>query len=194
MTLPGQSDTGADAVAEGSRVTRLTMAYADPPYPGQSKRLYGHHKDYAGEVDHQDLIDRMEREYPDGWALSTGAKNLPAVLRLCPDTVRVLIWRKPGVPFGDNFLWCYEPVILRASRYPLGRVADVCEAVPPGQLMTFRARGEKHVTGAKPEAFCHWLFRCMGLGPNDHLDDLFPGSGAVAAAWRTFTTQGQLVA
>jgi hypothetical protein len=27
------------------------MAYADPPYPGQSHRHYRDHPDYAGEVD-----------------------------------------------------------------------------------------------------------------------------------------------
>jgi hypothetical protein len=28
----------------------MRFAYADPPYPGQSKRLYGEHADYAGHV------------------------------------------------------------------------------------------------------------------------------------------------
>ena len=27
---------------------RLRFAFADPPYPGQSRRLYGNHPDYAG--------------------------------------------------------------------------------------------------------------------------------------------------
>lgn len=32
------------------------IAYADPPYPGMSRRYYGDHPDYAGEVDHEQLI------------------------------------------------------------------------------------------------------------------------------------------
>jgi len=39
--------------------TGLSMAYADPPYPGQAKRHYGDHPDYAGEVDLGALIERL---------------------------------------------------------------------------------------------------------------------------------------
>lgn len=38
--------------------------------------------------------------------------------------------------------------------------------------------------GAKPDAFCWWLFDLLGLEPGDALDDLYPGSGRVTAAWR----------
>jgi hypothetical protein len=40
---------------------------------------------------------------------------------------------------------------------------------------------KRGLSGAKPERFCFWLFNCMGLRPCDELDDLFPGSRAVAA-------------
>jgi hypothetical protein len=39
------------------------------------------------------------------------------------------------------------------------------------------------LTGAKPRAVCRWLFEVAGLEPTDQLVDLFPGTGAVAAAW-----------
>jgi hypothetical protein len=55
----------------------MRFAYADPPYPGQAWRVYGRHEDYAGEVDHAELIARLERDYPDGWALSTPAASSP---------------------------------------------------------------------------------------------------------------------
>lgn len=169
----------------------MRFAYADPPYPGQAKQ-YRDHPDYAGEVDHHELIDRLERDYPDGWALSTGSKNLQDVLALCPP-VRVLIWRKqPGTPFGDKFMWSYEPVLLRGCRRPADYVPDVCEAMPQGFLMSFRARPDQHVRGAKPEVFLHWLFRCMGLRPDDELDDLFPGSGAVSETWQNWRAQPEL--
>jgi hypothetical protein len=35
----------------------------------------------------------------------------------------------------------------------------------------------------KPRGFCRWLFACLNAKPGDEFDDLFPGSGAVSAAW-----------
>lgn len=32
------------------------IGYADPPYPGQSAKHYADHADYAGEVDHRQLL------------------------------------------------------------------------------------------------------------------------------------------
>jgi hypothetical protein len=55
----------------------LRLAYADPPYPGKSA-LYRDHRDYAGEVDHEELLERLQGY--DGWALSTSADALPAIL------------------------------------------------------------------------------------------------------------------
>ena len=68
----------ADSVAPGRP---LRLAYADPPYPGKA-RLYRDHPDYAGEVDHAALLARLAGY--DGWALSTSAEALPAMLALCP--------------------------------------------------------------------------------------------------------------
>ena len=59
----------------------LRLAYADPPYPGRAS-LYRDHPDYAGEVDHAALLAQLAGY--DGWALSTSAEALPAVLALCP--------------------------------------------------------------------------------------------------------------
>lgn len=41
----------------------MRIAYADPPYPGQARKHYGQHPDYAGEVDHN---DRSRRTPPHG--------------------------------------------------------------------------------------------------------------------------------
>ena len=53
----------------------LRLAYADPPYPGLSARYYADHEDFAGEVDHAELIRRLSIDF-DGWALSTSARAL----------------------------------------------------------------------------------------------------------------------
>src|SRR4051812_3342154 len=42
----------------GDRFMRIL--YADPPYVGQSKRHYGDHPDYAGEVDHRELLAQLD--------------------------------------------------------------------------------------------------------------------------------------
>ena len=51
----------------------MRLAYADPPYPGQAKRWYEDHPDYGGEVDHAQLVERLESY--DGWALHTSASD-----------------------------------------------------------------------------------------------------------------------
>ena len=78
----------AEAVAPGRS---LRLAYADPPYPGKAY-ICRDHPDYAGEVDHAELIGRLAAH--DGWALSTSAAALAAVLALCPPGVRIAAWHK----------------------------------------------------------------------------------------------------
>ena len=71
----------------------LRLAYADPPYPGLS-HYYRGHADYAGEVDHAELVERLEPY--DGWALSTSAAALNRVLRMCPTDVQIAAWTRGG--------------------------------------------------------------------------------------------------
>jgi hypothetical protein len=85
----------------------LRLAYADPPYPGKAE-LYVDHPDYAGEVDHEELIARLQGY--DGWALSTGSWALQDVLALCPSGVRILIWTKHSIARS------WEPVIVVPAR------------------------------------------------------------------------------
>jgi hypothetical protein len=173
---------GRAAVADGRA---LRLAYADPPYPGNA-RLYRHHRDYAGEVDHAALIRRL-RPY-DGWALSTSAAALPAVLALCPPGIRVAAWHRGGRPVASQRpLSAWEPVIYHGGRLAAPgcrryRADSLVHGVSP--LTTLPGR----VIGTKPAAFCRWIFDLLGAAPGDTLDDLFPGSGAVARAWAAYTT------
>lgn len=182
---------GSPVVAGNGR----RLAYADPPYPGKSRRYYGDHPDYAGEVDHAALIASLSAEY-DAWALSTSAVALPAVLALCPPGVRVAAWhRGERAHLNARFpLNAWEPVIYAgqiAIRPPGGRDASRVDVrrvdsfvYRPGNRLTEPGR----VVGAKPAAFCGWLFRLLGAGPRDTFVDVFPGSGGVARAWEAFTT------
>lgn len=179
----------------------MRFAYADPPYPGQSKRLYGDHPDYRGEVDHAELVARLMRDYPDGWALSTSARALHEVLPLCPAPepsrknrgryldgtgTRILVWAKPSGPWrpvGIQYAW--EPVLVYG-----GRARDPRDFIRDWMLCQPRGSG---IIGAKPYEFCAWLFEALGAQQGDELVDVFPGSGAVSAAWERWTT-GRLVA
>jgi hypothetical protein len=44
----------------------------------------------------------------------------------------------------------------------------------------------KGLTGAKPEKVCHWAFEMAGARPEDELFDLYPGTGMVTKAWKTW--------
>jgi hypothetical protein len=164
----------------------MRLAYADPPYPGQAKRLYGDHADYAGEVDHRELIERLTAY--DGWALSTSSRSLQALLRVAPEGVRVIVWIKRSAPnFPKHGTYGWEPVIVSGARPPERALRDwlICEP----EMYTFRPKPAGYVVGAKPPGFCDWLFRWLGAEAGDEFVDLFPGSGAVGRAWDSFTKQ-----
>ncbi len=168
----------------------VRLAYGDPPYPGLSKRHYGRHPDYAGEVDHAELVERLTQF--DGWALSTSNRSLRAVLALCPQHVRVLAWCKPiAPPMSQHGVFGWEPVIVSWARPPASDLRDTLTASP--EQYTFRPKPAGYVTGAKPPAFCRWLFAWLGARPGDAFVDLFPGSRAVLDAWESFDVQTSLL-
>jgi hypothetical protein len=171
------------------------MAYADPPYVGQSKKHYGDHPDYGGEVDHAALINRLLGDYPDGWALSCSSPSLPHItgllevggLRALYGDYRVMAWVKPFAAFKRNVrvAYAWEPVIVKPAERLEG-------ATPTRDFIAEGITMKRGLTGAKPDRFCFWLFEAMGLRRDDELVDLFPGSGAVARAWDTWRAQTRL--
>lgn len=172
------------------RSDSMLLAYADPPYPGQAKRHYGDHPDFAGEVDHIELIENTLSHF-DGWALSTSNRALQEVLSLCPPDVRVLSWHKPiAPPMSGHGVFGWEPVIVKWARPPASDLRDTLVCSP--EQYTFRPKPEGYVTGSKPAAFCSWLFHWLGARPGDELEDLFPGSRAVSDAWERFDRQETL--
>ena len=174
-------------VGTGSATAPLRLAYADPPYPGLSRRYYADHPDYAGEVDHAELVSRLQAF--DGWALSTSAAALPAVLAVCPPGVRVASWHRGVRPTRSGRpLNGWEPVI-----YSGGRALLDPDAGAPRRVDTLvhhsrpRLTDPARVIGAKPAVFCRWVFDLLGALPGDELHDIFPGSGGIARAWATYT-------
>lgn len=154
----------------------MRFCYADPPYPGLAN-LYPERT----EVDHAELIARLEAEY-DGWALSTNVPGLAVVVPLLPERARVCAWVKPwsNMRPGARLQYGWEPVIIAPLRSPRRSVHDWISCNPT------KGRG---MIGAKPDGLCFWLFAAAGLRADDELIDLYPGSGAVARAWARWRGQ-----
>lgn len=159
------------------------IAYADPPYVGCA-HLYKDHPDFAGEVDHAALIQRLERDF-DGWALHTSATptDMATIAPLIPEHARWMAWVKPFAAFKRNVsvAYAWEPVIVRPVRKPV-----VSKRLVMRDWVAESITMKRGLTGAKPEAVCHWLFEMLGARPEDELHDLFPGTGAVTRAWQTW--------
>ena len=184
----------------------LRLAYADPPYPGKAS-IYRDHPDFAGEVDHRELLSRLARY--DGWALSTSAAAVPAIAALCVAEdlgARLAIWVRPPRPHATARIRTgYEALFLRPARRVVRarttRLLDQVgtEGVAVGSalrvtdvLIGVAARGRPtlptSVVGMKSPAFCEWVFRLLGALPGDSLADLYPGSGIVGRSWRLYTS------
>lgn len=167
------------------RGVRVKFAYADPPYIGMAKKHYSADP-LCAEVDHAELIDRLCRDYPDGWALSCHTPSLRILLPLCPLDVRVGAWVKPFHVFkkGVRPAYAWEPVLFRGGRNknhpppPKGG-----KATTPRDWVSANITLKKGLVGAKPEPFCFWLFDVLGMTPEDELHDLYPGTGIVTRAW-----------
>ena len=165
--------------ASGGCSRMMKFAYADPPYHGCGKKLYGTLHPEAAIWDdknaHIDLINRLSDEYPDGWVLSCNPRDLRWMLPICPEDVRVGCWVKSWHqirPTTTQYAW--EPVIWRGGRKDNKRspmVRDWIEA---------NATRQRGVPGAKPERFCRWILNLLNAQKDDQIDDLFPGSGAVS--------------
>lgn len=178
----------------------MKFAYADPPYLGCGSLYAKHHpeaKAWDNPETHRGLIDRLVREYPDGWALSLHAPSLKVLLPMCPQDVRIGAWVKPyssGRP-GVRIIYAWEPVIWRGGRK--GRESDLIEKDWISVQPIRHTQSDAGLIGQKPRKFCRWLFTVMGATAGDTFDDVFPGSGAVGAAWadwqREQSAQGDML-
>lgn len=172
-------------------MTPLRIAYADPPYLGKCGMYDHHHEAPYGCWDeaetHIALAADLQRDFPDGWALSCSTPSLRLLLPACPEA-RIGAWVKGWCSWKPNTYpaYAWEPVLFGGGRKP---------ATGDKTWMTARDWMQANVTtgqpvkGAKPEAFCMWVFALLGAHPEDELVDLFSGSGAVTRAWAKFCQQ-----
>lgn len=163
----------------------MKIGYADPPYIGCA-HLYRDHPDYAGEVDHVALVDRLQSEF-DGWVLHAGGHNdSEAILAplMAKVNARKCIWVKDFAAFKKNVpvAYAWEPVYIKAGRKPV-----VSKRITPlRDWIVCPITLRKGLAGVKPEKVCHWAFEIAAAHPDDELNDIFLGSGAVTEAWRTW--------
>jgi hypothetical protein len=172
-------------------MAKKSIGYADPPYPGCA-HLYADHPDFAGEVDHKQLIERLQDEH-DGWVLHT---HVPGLLMMAgngwlPSGIRVCGWFKSFAAFKRNVsvAYAWEPVIIKAARKPkvskriiYRDFKEVPDSIKCGITM------KKGLTGAKPPPVILWAIELMGSHYEDKLADLFPGTGVVGVTWEAWRT------
>lgn len=162
----------------------MRLAYADPPYPGCA-HLYRDHPDFAGEVDHAELIGRLQRDY-NGWVLHTSA-TAEAIALIAPLVIgtgaRWMAWTKPFAAFKRNVsvAYAWEPLLVKPARKPV-----VSKRLVMRDWIAESITMKRGLTGVKPEPVCHWAFEMLGARPEDDLADLYPGTGAVTKAWATW--------
>ena len=176
----------------------MKFAFCDPPYPGRAYLYRDVDRPDAEEVDHAALVDRLIAEYPDGWALATDSRGLWTVVPLLEPRARELrarigIWHvSDALPIGignpkgrdARVAFSFEAVVLAGGRHRGPHVYDV--------LVAARRASANPFLGAKPGPYVAWVLRLLGAEPGDVVDDLYGGSGAVAAAAAEYLSQAQL--
>jgi hypothetical protein len=158
----------------------LKFAYADPPYLGMGKKMYGKLHNEAAVWDkvenQQNLVRKLIAEYPDGWAMSCNPKDLQFLL--IEPNIRVCAWTKTFHQIRkttNQYAW--EAVLLYGGRVDGARKPMVRDWISGVIAM------RKGLQGAKPDYFNDWILDLLNYrGGEDTLDDLFPGTNGMAEA------------
>lgn len=141
----------------------MNFAYADPPYKGLGKALYGH------------LITKLQNEFKDGWALSALPRDIPWISTLAPEA-RICAWVRTDPPPWDWPIRSWEPLFVAGGRKHHG-------LRPRDALVARGNSGEwapgNRFRGSKPAAFNRWVLDLLGYTDDDTITDLFPGTGGL---------------
>ena len=157
----------------------MKFAYADPPYLGQGKKLYGA-PEWDDPGSHYALISKLSDYYPDGWALSCSTPSLRTLLQYTPIDCRVGAWVKPFAVFKPNVnpAYAWEPIIFRGGRKRSRAEPTIRD------WFSCNIALKKGLVGAKPPEVCEWIISLLGARRGeDRFDDLFPGAGIFTRTW-----------
>lgn len=173
----------------------MRLAIADPPYLGRAQRWYhaegggrgygvgvaDHHED-AHEWDdparHELLVRQLDYAY-DGWAIAASPATFALYMQVRPDARVLIWWRENAQPSGSRVKPEWEPVLVHIPEGRRGRQSG--PTVP--DVLRCGVQNRTGFAGAKPHRWTRWVLDVLGYDPEtDTVDDLFPGSGAVAAA------------
>jgi hypothetical protein len=158
----------------------MKFAYADPPYLGMGKKMYGKLHSEAAVWDkvenQQNLVKKLIAEYPDGWAMSCNPKDLQFLL--IDPNIRVCSWTKTFHQIRKTTVqYAWEAVLLYGGRVDGARKPMVRDWI--SGVISMR----KGLQGAKPDYFNDWILDLLNYrGGEDTLDDLFPGTNGMAEA------------
>jgi len=172
----------------------MKVAYADPPYFKQGRKLYAKHHPQAADWDridrHKELIEQLTTEFPDGWAMSASSPSLPHILPLCPSDIRIGAWAKSFCAFKKGVRPCYawEPVIFRGGRNSKPPAPERGgKQLTPKDFIVEPITLRKGLTGAKPQRVCKWILELLNVQQGDEVVDLFPGTGVMGEVAREVT-------
>lgn len=163
------------------------LAIADPPYLGQSRHYPEHDEAHVWDDPqaHLDLLTTLIRDY-DGWVLACSHRMLRLLLPVAPESVRIGVWAKSragGSRPNVRIAFSHEHVLFSQ---PLGRRSGVADMRRTDTVIA-PATQRRGTVGAKPEAWTHWALDLIGYQPgDDEVIDIFPGSGDVTAAIKTY--------
>lgn len=82
-----------------------------------------------------------------------------------------------------NPAYAWEPVIFRLARARTRQQPTIPDWV------SANGTSQRGVYGAKPDAFCFWIFEMLNLQPGDEFHDVYEGSGAVTRAFRRWVNR-----
>ena len=132
----------------------MKFAYADPPYLGMGKKMYGKlHSDASiwDEIETQrNLVKKLISEYPDGWAMSCNPKDLQFLL--IDQNIRVCAWIKTFHQIRKTTVqYSWEAVLLFGGRIDGNRRPMVRDSI--SGIIAMR----KGLKGSKPDYFNDWI-------------------------------------
>lgn len=156
----------------------MKFAYADPPYLGCGHLYREDHPEahlWDDPETHRRLIERLQDEYPDGWAMSASVPSLITLFPMLPEQHRVCAWVKPFAVFKPNvgIAYAWEPVVLVGGRRRTREQRTVRD------WFSCEITLQKGLVGAKPPPVIHWILDLLNVQRGDAVDDLFPGTGVV---------------